>query len=267
MAAKKASGYGSMNAESVTAEPGTTERPDGTLRRFSDFAASRDDSIRDELIEAHIGLARHLARRFVDRGEPYDDLVQVASLALVKAVDRFDPDRGTSFATFATRTILGEIKRHFRDKAWAVRAPRRIQDLYVALRGSIALLSQELGRSPTIAELAKDMGVNEEEAIEALEAGQGYRTTSLEAPNRQGEGAPLSEFLGVDEDGFTEAERRLELSPILEALPARARTILQLRFEEGLTQSEIASRIGVSQMHVSRLIRVSLGKLRDEYST
>ena len=241
------------------------ERKEELRRKFVAFADSRDQQLRAELVEAHIGLARHLARRFLNRGETYDDLVQVGSMALVKAVDRFDPAQGVAFATFATRTILGELKRHFRDKGWAVRAPRRIQELYVRLGGSIAQLSQELGRSPTIAELAKDVDASEEDVLEALEAGQGYRATSIEAPVSGGEEESLADRLGEEDSGYASAERRAELSPLLDKLPPRERVILGLRFAEGLTQSEIAARVGISQMHVSRLLSRSLAKLREEY--
>jgi RNA polymerase sigma-B factor len=231
--------------------------------RFRRFAATGDPALRDELVETHLDLARHLAWRFTNRGEAFDDLFQVASLALVKAIDRFDPEQGVAFSTFGTRTIVGELKRHFRDRGWAVRAPRRLQELYVNLGGSIQLLSQELGRSPTIAELAADTGATEEEVLEALEAGRGYRAASLEAPTGDGEGEPLGERLGGGDPAFDDAEQRLDLSPLLDQLPQRQRRIVQLRFVDGLTQSEIARTIGISQMHVSRLLQRSLVTLRD----
>lgn len=243
----------------------SADRKEELRLKFVAFAESRDPELRSELVEAHLGLARHLARRFLNRGETYDDLVQVGSMALVKAVDRFDPGQGVAFATFATRTILGELKRHFRDKGWAVRAPRRIQELYVRLGGSIAQLSQELGRSPTIAELARDVDASEEEVLEALEAGQGYRATSIEAPVSGADEESLADRLGEVDPGFGGAERRAELSPLLDKLPHRERVILSLRFAEGLTQSEIAARVGISQMHVSRLLSRSLARLREEY--
>ena len=228
---------------------------------FVRFAAERGESLRAELIEAHIGLAEHLARRFTHRGEPYDDLVQVSSLGLIKAVDRFDPERGVEFTTYATKTILGELKRHFRDKGWAIRAPRRVQELYLHLGQAIGQLSQELGRSPTIRELATETGASEDDVIEALEAGQAYRSASLDSagPDEEGLGARL----GVDDERFGDAEWRAVLLPHLETLAPRDREILRLRFVEGLTQSEIASRIGISQMHVSRLLTRSLTALRE----
>src|SRR3982074_1188802 len=150
--------------------------------KFVAFADTGDLGLRDELVAAHIGLAEYLARRFANRGEALDDLVQVGSLALIKAVDRFDPDRGVEFSTYATHTIVGELKRHFRDKGWAVRAPRRMQELYLPPTPVVATPSQELGRSPTIAELANETQVSEEDVLEALEAGQAYRFASLDAP-------------------------------------------------------------------------------------
>src|SRR5438128_11445445 len=152
------------------------------MRTFETFAETRDPTLRDELIEAHLGLAEYLARRFANRGEPLDDLVQVASVGLLKAVDRFDPERGLEFSTYATPTIVGELKRHFRDKGWAVRVPRRIQELHLRLGKVVSTLSQDLGRSPTIAEVAERAGASEEEVLEAMEAGRAYRFASLDAP-------------------------------------------------------------------------------------
>ncbi|MGA2519486.1 MAG: SigB/SigF/SigG family RNA polymerase sigma factor [Acidimicrobiales bacterium] len=232
---------------------------------FVEFARTGDGRIRDQLVEAHLGLAGHLARRFTGRGEPYDDLLQVGSLALVKAVDRFDPARGVEFSTFATRTILGELKRHFRDKGWFVRAPRRVQELYLQIGQVVGTRTQELGRPPTIAEIAAEAGVGEEDVIEALEAGQAYRSGSLDAVGPDGES--LGDRIGAEDEGLADAEHRAFLSPALAQLPQRERVILQLRFTEGLTQSEIAERVGISQMHVSRLLNRSLEALRRSYDT
>src|SRR3954469_10103635 len=237
---------------------------DALRRKFAEFARSRDPQLRDELIEAHLGLAEYLARRFSNRGEPLDDLIQVASVGLLKAVDRFDPERGVEFSTYATHTVVGELKRHFRDKGWAVRAPRRMQELYLRLGKVIANLSQELGRSPTIPELAQEAQVTEEEVLEALEAGQAYRFASLDAPAPgEDEGDSMGAQMGEEDPGLIDAEHRATLSPLLSKLPAREQTILHLRFFEGLTQSEIAARLGISQMHVSRLLARSLAQLRD----
>ena len=229
--------------------------------KFVQFARTRDPALRDELVTAHLGLAQHLARRFANRGEPLDDLVQVASIGVMKSVDRFDPDRGVEFSTFAARTILGELKRHFRDKGWAVRAPRRIQELYLEIGHATAELAQKLGRPPTIAELAEATGSTVEAVIEATEAGSGYRTASLDAPTRLERGG--SDAIGEDDLSFDGVENRALLTPAFALLPEREQTILRLRFVSGLTQSEIATRIGVSQMHVSRLLTASLRKLRE----
>jgi RNA polymerase sigma-B factor len=232
-------------------------------RKFAAFAESRDGSLRDQLVEAHLGLAEYLARRFGNRGEPLDDLVQVASVGLLKAVDRFDPQRGVEFSTYATHTIVGELKRHFRDKGWAVRAPRRMQELYLRLGKIISTLSQDLGRSPTIQELAAEAQVSEEEVLEALEAGQAYRFASLDAPSPgEDDGDTLGAHMGSDDAGLVDAEHRAALSPLISQLPPREQRILHYRFFEGLTQSEIASRLGISQMHVSRLLARSLAQLR-----
>jgi len=232
-------------------------------RKFAEFAESRDPALRDELIEAHLGLAEYLARRFANRGEPLDDLVQVASVGLLKAVDRFDPERAVEFSTYATHTIVGELKRHFRDKGWAVRAPRRMQELYLRLGKIVSTLSQQLGRSPTIQELASEAQVSEEEVLEALEAGQAYRFASLDAPSPgDDDGESLATHLGEEDAGMVDAEHRAALSPLISRLPQREQRILHLRFFEGLTQSEIASRLGISQMHVSRLLARSLAQLR-----
>ena len=243
----------------MTFEPGQREE---LRQKFREFAETQDTSLRDELVAAHLGLAEYLARRFANRGEPLDDLVQVASLGLLKAVGRFDPGREVEFSTYATHTIVGELKRHFRDRGWAIRAPRRMQELYLRLGKVVATLGQELGRSPTIAELAAEVQVSEEEVLEALEAGQAYRFASLDAPTGDGEGETLLSRLGTDDPELTGAEQRATLSPLLGTLPQREQTILHLRFFEGLTQSEIATRLGISQMHVSRLLGRSVAQLR-----
>ncbi len=230
---------------------------------FTEFARHRDPTLRARLVEGHLGLAEYLARRFSNRGEPLDDLVQVASLGLLKAIDRFEPARGVEFSTYATHTIVGELKRHFRDKGWAVRAPRRMQELYLRLGKVVSTLSQELGRSPTIPELATEAQVSEEEVLEALEAGQAYRFASLDATSSgEDDGDTLSSQLGEEDPQLLDAEHRAALSPLMKRLPPREQAILHLRFFEGMTQSEIAARLGISQMHVSRLLARSLSQLR-----
>jgi len=185
-------------------------------QKFVEYTESRDETTRAELIEDNLGLAEHLARGFTHRGEPYDDLVQVASIALIKAVDRFDPGVGVEFSTYATKVIVGELKRHFRDKGWAVRAPRRIQELYLELGQTVDRLSQELGRSPSIKEIVAETGASEEGVIEAMEAGQAYRTSSLDTPGRNEEN--LESRLGVEVGDFADAEWRTILAPHLSAV-------------------------------------------------
>jgi RNA polymerase sigma-B factor len=238
--------------------------PENVGGSFGEYADSRDGRLRNQLVEEHLGLAHQLARRFTNRGEPYDDLVQVASLALVKAVDRFDPERGVEFSTYATSTIIGELKRHFRDKGWAIRAPRRVQELYLGIRPVIETLTQELGRPPTVVEIAIGADVSEESVLEALEAGQRYRTASIDAPDRQ-EGS-ISNRLGQIETGYAGTDDRLLLALSVADLPERERTIIKLRFIDGLTQSEIAAQVGLSQMHVSRLLASSLKLLREAFT-
>jgi RNA polymerase sigma-B factor len=237
---------------------------DQLRKKFDDYSQSRDPALRDELVTAHLGLAEYLARRFANRGEPLDDLIQVASVGLLKAVDRFDPERGLEFSTYATPTIVGELKRHFRDKGWAVRVPRRVQELHLRLGKVVSSLSQDQGRSPTIAEIAERAGASEEEVLEAMEAGRAYRFASLDAPGATGddENQTLASQLGEEDPLLVGIEHRVALSPLIAELPRREQLILHLRFFEGLTQSEIAGRLGISQMHVSRLLARSLARLR-----
>jgi RNA polymerase sigma-B factor len=230
---------------------------------FAAYARTGDVVLRDQLVAAHMSLAAYLARRFANRGQPLEDLVQVASVGLLKAIDRFDPGLGVEFSTYATTTIVGELKRHLRDRGWAVRAPRRMQDLYLTLSQVIDSLSQELGRSPNIAELAAEVQVSEEDVLEALEAGQAYRFASLDAPAPADvPSGDLSERLGQEDEELARAEERATLDPLLERLPDRQRQVVELRFFDGLTQSEIARRLGISQMQVSRLLTRSVAQLR-----
>jgi RNA polymerase sigma-B factor len=243
---------------------GTSAR--GVDQRFGTYRRTGDRRVRDELVEEHAPLAQFLARRFANRGEPIDDLVQVALVGLLKAVERFDPGRGLQFSTFATPTILGELKRHFRDRGWAVRVPRRVQELHLQLGRIVATLGQEQGRSPTPAEVAERAGCSEEDVLEAMEAGSLYRLVSLDGPatRDEDEASELAACLGDDDPGFEQIERRAELDDLLAVLPDRERRIVELRFFDGMTQSEIAERVGVSQMHVSRLLARSLETLRGE---
>jgi RNA polymerase sigma-B factor len=222
--------------------------------------AHREREIRDERVHSHLGLAHQLARRFSNRGETHDDLVQVASLALVRAAERFDPDRGVMFSTFAAASIIGELKRHFRDRGWAVRAPRRLQEMVLEIGGATDRLGQVLGRAPTVRELAQEIRASEADVLEALEAGQGYRTASLDARDREGQ--TMAESLGSEDSGFVGVENHSALAKAMGTLSPRDREIVQLRFVDGLTQSEIAARLGVSQMQISRLLAASLRRLR-----
>jgi RNA polymerase sigma-B factor len=240
------------------------ESPHTPQELWVEFASTRDPSLREKLIAENLGLARRLAHRFSHRGQSYDDLAQVASIALIKAVDRYDPDRNVKFSTFATGTIIGELKRYFRDRGWAVRAPRRIQELYLELGTTIELLGHQFGRSPTVSELAGATDASEESIVEAIEAGQGYRSASLDAPAIGG--ATLGDTLWSEDSGTALVEERSVLEPALAQLPERNRDIVKLRFIDGLTQSEIASRIGISQMHVSRLLSNSLAQLREAFA-
>jgi RNA polymerase sigma-B factor len=227
-----------------------------------------DLEARERLIEQYLPLVRSLARRYSYRGEQLEDLVQVGCIGLIKAIDRFDIDRCGELTTYATPNIIGEIKRHFRDKGWSVRVPRGLQELNVRLSHLVEELTVQFERSPTIAELAKAASVEEEEVLEALESGQAYATLSLSAPGGGGgdDGSDLDplESLGEIEHEYEVSEDRAVLEPGLRALDDRERRILHLRFFEGLTQSQIAQQVGISQMHVSRLIRRALEKIRDE---
>jgi RNA polymerase sigma-B factor len=231
-------------------------------------AAEEGDPVRqrarDSLVEAHLPLVEHLARRFRNRGEPYDDLVQVATIGLIKSVDRFDLGRGVEFSTYATPTIVGEIKRHFRDKGWAVRVPRRLQELRLSLASATSELSQKEGRAPTVGELALYLKISDEEVLEGLESANAYSTLSLDAGDSgsDDEPMPVSETLGVEDEALVGVEYRESLKPMLEQLAPREKTILLLRFFKNMTQSEIAAEVGISQMHVSRLLARTLAQLR-----
>lgn len=221
---------------------------------------SSDPEARAALVERYRSLAESLARRYQGYGEALDDLVQVASIGLINAIDRFDPKRGVSFAAFATPTIVGELKRHFRDRGWAIRVPRRLQENTLKFRRTLSELTQALGRSPTVAELAQATGLSQEDVLEAGDALLAYTTTSLDAP--VGDEVTLADTLASGDKDLEVAEGWADLSPHIDRLPERERTILVLRFFRGLTQTEIAEVVGVSQMHVSRLLGRALTALR-----
>ena len=230
------------------------------------FRRLPDASARAELAARYLPLAENLARKFAGRGEALDDLMQVASLALVHAIDRFDPDHGARFTTYAAATIVGELKRHFRDRGWSVRVPRSLQESALLLNRTVASAWQELGRSPTVAELADRADLTEDEVIAALEALQAYSTSSLDAPVGD-EGGTVGAGIGQADAAFEVAEGWASIEPALRQLPERERRILYLRFFEGMTQNEIATEVGISQMHVSRMITHSLRTIRETYVT
>ena len=221
-------------------------------------------AIRDQLVETHLPLVEYLARRFRNRGELHDDLVQVATIGLIKAVDRFDLERGVEFSTYATPTIVGEIKRHFRDKGWAIRVPRRLQELKLSLAKATGELSQRNGRSPTVAELAVFLEMTEEDILEGLESANAYSTVSLDTPESgDSDSLSVSDTLGVIDESLEGVEYRESLKPLLDQLSPREKRILLLRFFGNLTQSQIATDLGISQMHVSRLLARTLAQLRE----
>jgi RNA polymerase sigma-B factor len=220
--------------------------------------------IRDTLVEMHLPLVEYLARRFRNRGEPLDDLIQVATIGLIKSVDRFDLERGVEFSTYATPTIVGEIKRHFRDKGWAIRVPRRLQELKLALAKATSELSQRNGRAPTVAELARQLEMTEDEILEGLESANAYSAVSLDAPDTGDDDSPaVSDSLGATDEALEGVEYRESLKPLLERLPPREKKILLLRFFGNMTQSQIAAELDISQMHVSRLLARTLIQLRE----
>ncbi len=241
-----------------------TRRDPGEVRRVDElllaYHRDGDRSAREQVLVELMPLVRSLAARYAGRGEPLDDLVQVGAVGLIKAVDRFDVTRGVEFTSYGVPTIVGEIRRHFRDKAWAMHVPRRIKELSVRLSRVLDELTTTLGRSPTIAEIAEAAAVDEEDVIDALDASHAYATRSLDAPSAGGD--PFAEGLAGADPGFDGVEDRWVLSAGLEALDARARRIVELRFFEERTQSQIAAELGISQMHVSRLLRDAMQRMR-----
>ena len=231
---------------------------------FTRLARTRDPALRDTLIQRYLPLARQLARRYQRPDEPIDDLVQVASLGLVKAVDRFDATREVAFSSYAVPTILGEIKRHFRDRTWSVRVPRDLQEMALRVERAVGDLTRDLHRSPSVDELARHLGISQEHALEALEAAGAYHATSLDTPrgSETEPGDTLADTIGGDEYGYVRAEERATIDQLMRTITPREREVLRLRFEEDLTQAEIGELIGVSQMQVSRLIRQSVSRLR-----
>jgi RNA polymerase sigma-B factor len=233
------------------------------LRRYHEGG---DATAREALVQRHLPLVRSLARRYAGRGEALDDIEQVGAIGLIKAIDRYELSREVALTTYATPNVVGEIKRHFRDKGWAIRVPRALQELNGKMGPTIERLTAKLGRSPTIAEIAEEFDTSPEQVLEAMEAGSAYAPQSLSAgPDADSELDPM-ETIGTEDVEFARTDERTSLEPALAALPDREQLILKLRFEEGLTQTQIADKIGISQMHVSRLIRRSLERMRAQLS-
>ena len=249
-------------------ERGTLTK-DEVRRLFGAYKEAENEderaAVREKLVDQYIGLVEFLARRFRNRGEPLEDLVQVGTIGLLKAIDRFELEREVEFSTYATPTIVGELKRHFRDKGWAVRVPRRLQELHLELTKIISNLGQELGRSPTVPEIAEHAGISEETVLEGMEIAHAYSFTSLDAPidTDDAESSSFADQMGGEDEQLENLEYRASLAPEMAKLPERERKILFLRFYRGMTQSEIADRLGISQMHVSRLLNRTLMRLRE----
>jgi RNA polymerase sigma-B factor len=249
--------------------PADTEAAEARRTRDERIAAAFEEGVdeaerREIVVRETAPLVRYLARRYEGRGEPLEDLVQVAEIGVLNAVQRFDPARGVTFTTFAASTIVGELKRHLRDKGWSVRVPRRLQEVAVLVNGALPRLSQSLGRSPTYAELAQELGVTEDEVIDAVDAAQAFSASSLDRTADEDDPVAPADALGEIDEGFARTEGWMDAASAIRQLPARERQILFLRFFEHKTQSEIAEIVGISQMHVSRLLAQTLESLRDE---
>jgi RNA polymerase sigma-B factor len=241
------------------------DRAQSDRRLFKRFVDARDPVDRDAIVERFLPLARQLAARYQRPEEPFDDVYQVACFGLVKAVDRFDVQRGVAFSSYAVPTIMGEIKRHFRDRTWAVRVPRDLQELALRVDRVVGELTRQLGRTPSVDEVARAIEAEPEDILEAMQASSAYRATSLETPRAGGEDEPgdtLGDSVGRVDDGFNRAEQRAVLHALMRSLTAREREVVRLRFEEDLTQAAIGERIGVSQMQVSRVLRQAIARLR-----
>jgi RNA polymerase sigma-B factor len=255
----------SSSSPSLPPSPGSKEQLADERELLRRYAKDKSPVVREELAERFMPLARRLAARYAGGAEPFDDLVQVASMGMVKAIDRFDPERGTAFSTFAVPTILGELKRHFRDRGWSVHVPRDVQERILKVERAWAELPARLGRAPTVSDIAERLDVTDEQVLEAMHASQGHHAISLDASSTFADGeepAPLGERIGETDLSFETVEYGAAIQPVLENISERDRMVLHLRFVEDLTQSEIADRVGVSQMHVSRILRSILDQLR-----
>jgi RNA polymerase sigma-B factor len=254
---------GTAGSRAYPSDPESREVRARADRKLLERAHAGDAAAREALVQRFLPLARQLARRYQRGGELLDDLNQVASLGLLKAIDRYDPDRQTAFSSFAVPTILGELKRHFRDKGWSVRVPRDLQELAVRLEPVSEELNRELGRPPTPAEIAERTGTTVEQVLEAREAAGAYRAVSLDRPREDDEEEGAGIVLGIEDPGFGVAEDSATVERLMRVLSDREREVLRLRFAEDLTQAEIGHRVGVSQMHVSRIIRQAIARLRE----
>ncbi len=224
----------------------------------------RRERLRSELVRGYLPVAQHIARRFAHRGEPLDDLTQVATVGLINAIDRFSPEKGGEFFSFAVPTISGEVRRHFRDQSWSMRVPRRLKDMHVSINGAVSELSQTLGRAPRPSEIAQRLDLPVNEVLEGLEAAEAYRSSSLDEMLSSEDGsATVGELVGEADDELDRVDYREALRPLLADLAPRERTIVMLRFFGNLTQTQIANEVGISQMHVSRLLAQTLTRLRD----
>jgi len=235
------------------------------LAKYSGLAADDPDRarLRDVLVTGFLPIAQHIARRFAHRGEPLDDLVQVATLGLINAVDRFSPEKGSDFFSFAVPTISGEVRRHFRDQGWSMRVPRRLKDMHVSIGAAVSDLSQRLGRAPRPSEIAEQLGVPVSEVLEGLEASEAYRSSSLDEMLSSEQGsATVGELVGEADAELDRVDYQEALRPVLGELAERERTIVLLRFFGNMTQTQIADQVGISQMHVSRLLAQTLDRLR-----
>jgi RNA polymerase sigma-B factor len=234
-------------------------------RLWREFAKTRDQSLREQLVERNMPFAKRLALRYRGASESFDDLLQVANLGLINAVDRFDPERGIPFTAFASPTILGELKRHFRDRVWTVRVPRGLHDRMAEVDKAVTELTKRLQRSPTVKEIAERLDLEQTDVLEVMEANHNRRPLSLDRPagTEDSDEAPPSEWVGAEDERFELVEGRIALDAALPYLEERERVVLRLRFVEDMTQSQIAERIGHSQMHVSRILRRALARIRE----
>lgn len=245
---------------------GTDSGQERMVELFKEFQRTQDPRIRERLILLHKNLVYSLSKRFANRGEPLEDLIQVGMIGLINAIDRFDPERGIRFATYATPTIVGEIKRYFRDRGWAIKVPRRLQEISLEVSKAVERLGQRLDRSPTVQEIAGEIGVSEEDALEAIEMGQFYELVSLDGElgsDDDGSRSVLADYVGEQDGGLESLGTRSRLDDAIGRLPAREQDIVRLRFFKGLSQTETAKQLGISQMHVSRLQRKALDRLRE----